>query len=148
MVYMDFTQLTQKKNKLNQFRPLDKDLVKNLEDWFRVELTYTSNAIEGNTLNRRETALVVEKSLTVGGKTLVEHLEATNHAKAIDWVQDKVQKKSTRISEKDVLKIHEIILRDLWIYAKETISRIKKIHRLKKERLSLEEIKQKIKEKK
>ena len=63
-------------------------LVKNLDDWFRVELSYTSNAIEGNTLTRRETALVVEKGLTVGGKSLQEHLEACNHAYALDWVRE------------------------------------------------------------
>ena len=51
--------LTEKKRKLDQYRPLPPELVKNLDDWFRVELTYTSNAIEGNTLTRRETALVV-----------------------------------------------------------------------------------------
>ena len=65
----------------------------NLEDWFRVELTYTSNAIEGNTLTRRETALVVEKGLTVGGRSLIEHLEATNHVSALDWVQAQVHRK-------------------------------------------------------
>ena len=53
--------------------------------------TYTSNAIEGNTLTRRETALVVEKGLTVGGKSLTEHLEATNHAHALDWVKEQVK---------------------------------------------------------
>jgi len=49
-------QLTEKKKRLDKYRPLPLELVKNLEDWFRVELTYTSNAIEGNTLTRQETA--------------------------------------------------------------------------------------------
>ena len=68
---MNFTHLTEKKAELDRYRNtgegLPSGLVKNLEDWFRVELTYTSNAIEGNTLTRRETALVVEKGLTVWG---------------------------------------------------------------------------------
>ena len=107
---MDLKKLTEKKRKLDKYRPLPPELVKNLDDWFRVELTYTSNAIEGNTLNRRETALVVEKGLTVGGKTLVEHLEAANHAKAVDWITQKVELSDEPISEQDLLKIHELIL--------------------------------------
>jgi Fic family protein len=62
--------LTEKKKKLDSHRPLSSALINNLEEWFRVELTYTSNAIEGNTLTRKETALVVEEGITVRGKTL------------------------------------------------------------------------------
>ncbi len=107
---MNYEKLTQKKQQLDSYRPLDNNLVKNLEEWFRIELTYSSNAIEGNTLSRQETALVVEKGLTIGGKTLVEHLEATNHAAALDWVKQQVNRKPEQISEKDILKIHELIL--------------------------------------
>lgn len=90
MVYvMNYDKLTDKKNRLDGFRPLPDTLVRNLDDWFRIELTYTSNAIEGNTLTRHETALVVEKGLTVGGKSLAEHLEAANHAHALDWVKSR-----------------------------------------------------------
>ncbi len=51
--------LTEKKKKLDGYRPLPSALVHNLEEWFKVELTYTSNAIEGNTLTRKETSLMV-----------------------------------------------------------------------------------------
>ena len=57
---------------------MPKELVKNLEEWLDVELTYTSNAIEGNTLSRMETALVIEKGITVEERA-EEHLEAVNH---------------------------------------------------------------------
>ncbi len=107
---MDYKKLTQKKQQLNKLRPLDAKLVKNLEDWFRIELTYTSNAIEGNTLTRAETALVVEKGLTIGGKSITEHLEATNTAAALDFVKDQIKRKPSELKEKDLLKIHEIIL--------------------------------------
>jgi Fic family protein len=107
---MDYKKLTQKKQQLDKHRPLDTALVKNLEEWFRIELTYTSNAIEGNTLSRAETALVVEKGLTIGGKSITEHLEATNTAAALDFVKEQIKRKPSDIKEKDVLKIHEIIL--------------------------------------
>lgn len=107
---MNYQKLEDKKRLLDKLRPLDANLVNNLEEWFRIELTYTSNAIEGNTLSRKETALVVEKGLTVGGKTLTEHLEATNHANALDFIKEKIGKKNNKITEKDILRIHEIIL--------------------------------------
>ena len=110
---MNYDVLTKKKKILDQHRPFPEALVKNLDNWFRVELTYTSNALEGNTLTRRETALVVEKGLTVGGKSLIEHLEATHHAQALDWVKEQIKHKSHEITEKDILQIHEIILKGI-----------------------------------
>jgi len=105
--------LKEKKDVLDTHRPLPQELVQNLDDWFRVELTYTSNAIEGNTLTRRETALVIEKGLTVGGKSLIEHLEATNHVAAIDWVQAQLDRQPQNISQRDILDIHSLILKGI-----------------------------------
>jgi excisionase family DNA binding protein len=104
------SQLIAKKQKLDSFRPLPQELVKNLDEWFKVELTYTSNAIEGNTLTRAETALVVEKGITVKGKSLKEHLEATNHVEALEYVQTLVGKKRQDLTENDILEIHRLIL--------------------------------------
>lgn len=105
--------LTEKKQKLDGFRPLPSAIVTNLTEWFKVELTYTSNAIEGNTLTRKETALVVEEGLTVRGKTLKEHLEAINHADAMDFIQGLVGKKRKDITQRDVLDIHALILKKI-----------------------------------
>ncbi|WOE75151.1 Fic family protein [Alterisphingorhabdus coralli] len=110
---MNFDALTAKKKLLDDYRPLAPELVRNLDDWFRVELTYTSNAIEGNTLTRRETALVVDKGITVGGKSLVEHLETTNHARALDWVRAQIARTPASLTEKDILHIHEVILKGI-----------------------------------
>ena len=114
---MKFSHLSEKKSELDSYRNAGKGLplalVKNLEDWFRVELTYTSNAIEGNTLTRRETALVVEKGLTVGGKSLQEHLEANNHAHALDWVREIAAKVNAVPSENELLQLHSLILRGI-----------------------------------
>jgi len=102
------------KKKLQKLRPLSADHLKNLAEWFKVELTYNSNAIEGNTLNRRETALVIEKGVTVKGKTLTEHLEATNHAEAIDYVKDlAANTKRVDLTKQDVMNIHKLILQKI-----------------------------------
>lgn len=106
--------LTDKKDQLQKLRPLSADYLKNLAEWFKVELTYNSNAIEGNTLNRRETALVIEKGVTVKGKTLTEHLEATNHAEAIDYVKDlAANTKQQDLTKQDVMNIHKLILQKI-----------------------------------
>lgn len=107
---MKYKLLDKKKSQLDALRPLSPELTKNLDEWFKVELTYTSNAIEGNTLSRKETAIIIEKGLTIGGKTLVEHLEATNHAKALDIIHKLRLKKPYQITESDILAIHNIIL--------------------------------------
>jgi Fic family protein len=102
--------LSRKKATLDEYRPLPPALVKNLDDWFRVELTYTSNAIEGNTLTRNETALVIEKNLTIGGKTINEHLEAKGHAEAYDFIKRSMDKPRHGVALDDILDIHQIIL--------------------------------------
>src|ERR671929_185268 len=78
--------LAEKKAQLDRYRPLAPQIVRRLYDDLRVLLTYHSNAIEGNTLSLRETQLVIEHGVTVGGHSLREYLEATNHAKAFAYL--------------------------------------------------------------
>lgn len=103
-------QLTEKKQRIDFYRPFAPELEKNLEDWFRVELTYTSNAIEGNTLTRQETALVIEKGFTIEGKSIKEHLEAVNHAQSLVFIKTLVKKKRKTLTERDILDVHQMIL--------------------------------------
>lgn len=86
-------EIDEKKKILDSKRPFDKTAIKNLKQYFDVELTYNSNAIEGNTLTITETKVILEDGLTIGkGKTLKEHLEVINHKEAIDYVEDIVNK--------------------------------------------------------
>ena len=110
---MNYEELTQKKAQLDAAPKLPQGLIKNLDDWFAVELTYTSNAIEGNTLTRGETALVIEKDIAIGGKSVREHLEATNHAKALHLVRDLAKKTPNQLMQQDILNIHAAILRGI-----------------------------------
>lgn len=103
-------QLDIKKEKLDRFRPLPPELVRNLEEWFDVELTYTSNAIEGSTLTRAETALVVEKGITVRGKSLKEHLEAKNHVEALEYIKTLIGSKREDVTETTIREINRIVL--------------------------------------
>jgi Fic family protein len=77
-----------KKARLDSLRPLSGGALAQLQKHFDVELTYTSNAIEGNTLTLRETAEVIEHGITVGGKSLRDHLEAIDHYEALLWMRE------------------------------------------------------------
>lgn len=80
-----------------------------LYNWLKNELAYTSNAIEGNTLTRRETALAIEENITTASKPVKDYMEAVNHAKAFDFIWD-YAKSNAEITEATILQIHKIIL--------------------------------------
>lgn len=113
-MYDRLKQLTAKKQKLDSFKPLPQELIDNLEDWFKVELTYSSNAIEGNTLTRIETAEVLERGVTavISGKPLKDQLEALSHAKALKFIEQLVRERKGQqfITEDDIKAIQRIIL--------------------------------------
>ena len=83
-----------------------------LEKWLKTELAYTSNAIEGNTLTRKETQLVIEENLTSSSKPLKNYIEAVNHAKAFNKILELIENNEP-INEKEVLDIHRMILTGL-----------------------------------
>ena len=96
--------------KLNSLRPLPPSAVRKLREHFRIEMTYNSNAIEGNSLTQKETYLVVNEGLTVKGKPLKDHLEATDHHAALEFLDDIVEgSKQNTISEHLIKSLHQII---------------------------------------
>ena len=87
-------------------RPFPKETLKSLREYYRVGLTYTSNALEGNSLTESETKVVIEDGLTIGGKPLKDVYEATGHAKAYDFLYKLT--KAEPVAEDDILKIHRL----------------------------------------
>jgi Fic family protein len=108
---MDYSRLEQLKQKLDAFRPLPREIVKNLHEDLVLRWTYNSNAIEGNTLTLKETKVALE-GITVGGKTMREHFEAINHREAIFFVEELVGKRAP-LSEWDIKSIHQLILKQI-----------------------------------
>ncbi|SBP87503.1 Fic family protein [Thiomonas delicata] len=100
-----------RKAQLDALRPLPPATVASLHDKLALEWTYNSNAIEGNTLTLRETQVVLE-GITVGGKSLREHLEAINHQEAIGAVESLIQS-GKQMTEWDVRGIHQIVLKGI-----------------------------------
>lgn len=95
-----------KKIRLDSHRPLSSSLIKKLHENMEIAYTYNSNAIEGNTLTLQETRLVIQEGLTVSGKSLIEHLEAKNHPKAIAYIENMIDNK---IKEQNILELHNIL---------------------------------------
>ena len=98
------------KASLDRLRPFSKEQLKNIEEYFEVAYTYDSNRIEGNTLTLQETALVINKGVTIGGKSMREHLEAINHYEAIGYVKDIIKSKIT-FTETILKDIHMMVLK-------------------------------------
>lgn len=106
-----FDEVDKLKQKLDSKRPIPKETLKSLKESINLEWTYNSNGIEGNTLTLRETQVVLE-GITVGGKTIKEHLEAINHEKAIIYL-DELVKDNKSIAEWNIKNIHQLILKEI-----------------------------------
>ena len=105
--------IEQKLKTLNQLRPLPSSAVKKLQEQFKIEMTYNSNAIEGNSLTLRETFLVINEGITIKGKPLKDHLEAKNHYEALSYLSDLIEKgKKHTISETLLRNLHQLVVQD------------------------------------
>jgi Fic family protein len=72
------------KAKIDAHRPLDAHMLKQVREYFRIGMAYSSNALEGNSLTETETKIVIEDGITIGGKPVRDHLEALGHSEAYD----------------------------------------------------------------
>lgn len=106
--------LEERLKKLNKLRPISKTLLLKLKERFEVEMTYNSNAIEGNTLTLKETYWVIQQGITVKGKSLKDHLEAKNHKEALDFLYEIIERdKKFTFSEHLIKQIHSLIIQDI-----------------------------------
>lgn len=106
-----FDKVDNLKKQLDSKRPIPKATLKSLQESINLEWTYNSNGIEGNTLTLKETQVVLE-GITIGGKTVKEHLEAINHEQAIQYLNDLVNDKKT-ITEWNIKNVHELVLKGI-----------------------------------
>ncbi|NDI34587.1 Fic family protein [Chengkuizengella sediminis] len=119
-----FEAVDEMKRKLDTKRPLPATTLKSLRDHLMLEWTFHSNAIEGNTLTLSETKVALE-GITVGGKTIKEHLEVINHKKAILLVEE-IVRNHEKLSEWQMKNIHRLILKGIddehaGVYRKENV---------------------------
>lgn len=102
-----------KRKLLNKLRPLPPALVAKLKQQFAIEMTYNSNAIEGNSLTLKETAWVIQDGLTIKGKPLKDHLEAKDHYDALEFLYETIAHNSKQtVSEVFIRSLHKLIVRE------------------------------------
>lgn len=106
---MDFTKIDQLSAKLRSMRPLNEAELKRLRDEFMIENTYNSNAIEGNTLTLRETALILQEGITIAEKPIKDHLEAIGHKDAFSYVVELADRREP-LTERTIKDIHALVL--------------------------------------
>lgn len=99
---------------LNKLRPISGTLLEKLKERFQIEMTYNSNAIEGNTLTLKETYWVIQQGITVKGKSLKDHLEAKNHKEALDYLYEIIEQGSSHtISEHLIKNLHSLVIQEI-----------------------------------
>jgi Fic family protein len=102
-----------KLSQLNKLRPLPPSAVAKLKEQFAIEMTYNSNAIEGNKLTLKETFLVISEGITIKGRSLKDHLEAKDHYEALNFLYDLVEHgKQHTISEVLIRSIQQLVVKD------------------------------------
>jgi Fic family protein len=110
-----YERILEKKRQLNKLRPLNKTQLEKLKEEFLINYAYDSTSIEGNTLTLNETRLVLMEGITIGGKSLREHLDVINQRQAIEWIEEFV-KNEGKIREIDILHLHRITLKGISDY--------------------------------
>jgi len=92
---------------INSFRPLPPNTLKQLKEYYRVGLTYTSNALEGNSLTETETKVILEDGITIGGKPIKDYYEALGHSDAYDYIY-KLAKKDVVFTTDNIKELHKL----------------------------------------
>lgn len=98
------TRIDANKAAIDNVRPFEGDTLKQLRDYYRIGLTWSSNALEGNSLTETETKVLIEDGLTVGGKPLRDTFETLGHAAAYDYMFSLLNNQS--ISVDDIKRLH------------------------------------------
>jgi len=102
--------ILEKKRRLDAHRPLTSSTVRKVQREMELEYIFNSNAIEGNTIKLRETQLILERGLTIQGRSPREHLEVRNHPRAIKYVERMTRR---ALREQDILVLHQIIMKGI-----------------------------------
>ena len=101
-----FKEIDLLQEEINKHRPLTDYLLQQIKEYYRIGLTYSSNALEGNTLTESETKIVLEEGITIGGKPLKDHLEAIGFSDAYNYIYECSKNKT--ISSDDIKKLHKL----------------------------------------
>lgn len=82
-----------------------------LQEDLLLEHTYNSTAIEGTTFTKNETRVVIFGKRVIPEKSLIEHLEVTNHASVLRAILQK--RTPAGITEATVRKLHQDLMQGI-----------------------------------
>jgi Fic family protein len=102
-----FKEIDSLRKEIHSHRPLSVPFLKQIKEYYKIGLTYSSNALEGNTLTESETKIILEEGIAIGGKQLMDHFEVIGHAEAYEFLFTLYQAK--KIEENDIKHIHKLI---------------------------------------
>lgn len=97
--------------RINNTRPFGREELEELKQYFKVGLTFSSNAIEGNSLTESETKVIIEDGLTIGGRPMKDHLEAVGHSQAFDYMWG--LSKNKEITERNIKSLHKLFFQGI-----------------------------------
>jgi Fic family protein len=101
-----FKEIDALQQEINQRRSFDPHELAQIKEYYRIGFTYSTNALEGNSLTETETKIVLEDGITIGGKRLVDHFEVVGHGQAYDYMYTLIN--GTPLSEDDLKQLHHL----------------------------------------
>jgi len=104
-------EIDKRKNLLSEIRPFEGDYLRQINQFFKIETTYSSNAVEGNTHTLEETKVILEDGITIGGHPLREFYEVEGHGKAYDYMFSLITNRD--ITEENILYCHELFSKNI-----------------------------------
>lgn len=96
---------------IDAVRPFEGHMLEQLKDYYRIGLTWSSNAIEGNTLTISETKVVLEDGLTIAGRPLRDFYETVGHGDAYNFMFTLMGEQ--RISAADIKAMHRLFYKGI-----------------------------------
>jgi len=106
-----YERVDENKAAIDVIRPFEGEYLRQLREYYRIGLTWTSNAIEGNSLTELETKILLEDGLTAGGKPLRDMFEALGHSIAYDYMFGLLGER--RITVEDIKCLHRLFFKSI-----------------------------------
>lgn len=111
MNYSVFDELTKNQSLINEKRPFEGYALNQLKDYYKFETTWSSNALEGNSIALSETQMIIEKGITIHGHTIKEINECTGHADAYDYMTTLIHQ--NKITQENIKTLHKLFANNI-----------------------------------
>jgi Fic family protein len=107
------------REEIDALRPLPPDTLGRAMQRLRLEWTYHSNAIEGNSLDYGETRALLLHGVTAHGKPLKDHLDIRRHREVLEFLEGFVQSDEP-LTLAVIRELHRLLMGDTYEVQAET----------------------------